>query len=78
MEQTIKEKILSIIRDEILIHQIDENETLRELGADSLDLTEIAVSLEDEFGIDVSDEEVKDKSVRDLITLVESKINKNV
>lgn len=50
---------------------------LEDLGADSLDVVELLMTLEDEFGITVSDEEaVTLKSVNDIVKLIENKIKK--
>ena len=38
---------------------IDENTKIEDLGLDSLDLAELAFHLEDEFGIEVDDEDMK-------------------
>ena len=41
------------------------------MGADSLDVVELLMTLEDEFGVTVSDEEaVKIKTVDDIINIV--------
>lgn len=48
--------------------------TFAELGADSLDLVEILMACEEEFGINVSDREAeKMKKVRDVVDFIESK-----
>ena len=50
-----------------------------DLGADSLDMVEIACSLEDEFKINISDTELpppKECTVADLYALVEAKVSK--
>jgi len=46
-----------------------------DLGADSLDLVELIMSVEEEFGIEVPDEEAeKIKLVQDAIDFVKSKL----
>lgn len=46
---------------------------LEDLGADSLDLVELLMTLEDEFNVTVSDEEaVKLKTVEDIVKIIEA------
>lgn len=48
-----------------------ESRIVDDLGADSLDVVELLMTLEDEFGVTVSDEEaVKIKTVDDIINIV--------
>lgn len=45
-----------------------------DLGADSLDVVELVMALEDEFGIDIPDEEVGNiKTVGDAVTYISNK-----
>ena len=45
--------------------------TLRELGADSLDLVELALDLEDEFNVEISDDDLaKVTRISDFLPLV--------
>ncbi|MBP1576096.1 MAG: acyl carrier protein [Oscillospiraceae bacterium] len=47
-----------------------------DLGADSLDVVEVIMSLEDEFGIEVPDEAVKDvRTVGDVVNYIEEHQN---
>jgi len=47
----------------------------KDLGADSLDRIEIVMMIEDDFGIDISDEEFeKVRTVEDIVNLVEKKV----
>ncbi|NLL39759.1 MAG: acyl carrier protein [Clostridiales bacterium] len=52
---------------------IDENtDIVDDLGADSLDLVELMMSLEEEFGVLITDEMVKEiKTVGELANLLE-------
>ena len=44
-----------------------------DLGADSLDVVEMIMSLEDEFGIQVPDEKIEEiKTVGDLVNYIQS------
>ncbi len=54
-----------------------ESNVIADLGADSLDVVELLMTLEDDFGIAVSDEEaVALKTVNDIVTLIDKKIKK--
>ena len=49
----------------------EEKEVVKDLGADSLDVVEMLMSLEEELGITVSEEEaVNIKTVGDIINLI--------
>ena len=52
----------------------DNASFIDDLGADSLDTVELVMALEDEFGLDIPDEEAeKIKTVQDAIDYISSK-----
>ena len=52
-----------------------ETDIMNDLGADSLDLVELIMTLEDEYGISVTDESVYEhKTVGEIADLIESMI----
>ena len=54
----------------------EDKEVVKDLGADSLDVVEMLMNLEEESGITISEEDaVNIKTVGDIITLIEK--NKN-
>jgi len=54
------------------------SKVIDDLGADSLDVVEMLMTLEDEFNITVSDEEsVNLKTVGDIVNLIDSKSKKD-
>lgn len=54
-----------------------ETKVIEDLGADSLDVVEMLMLLEDEFDVTVSDEEsVNLKTVADIVKVIESKTKK--
>lgn len=60
---------LSLDEDEITI----ESSFIDDLGADSLDLVELIMALEDEFDIEIPDEEVeKIATVSDVVEYIKS------
>lgn len=70
------EKIKKIISEQFSIGEdlITENTVLLEdLDADSLDLIDLAMSLEDEFETEVPDEELENfKTVGDIVKYIET------
>lgn len=71
-----KNKILELIANQLnksVDELTDDKEFVKDLGADSLDIVEMFMSLEDEYNITVSDEEaVKIKTIGDVIKLIEA------
>lgn len=66
-------KINSIIAEKLHIDstEINSQSTLQDLGADSLDMVDIIMKIEEEFGIEINDEEIeKLHNVQDLINYV--------
>ena len=54
-----------------------KSRVIEDLGADSLDVVEMLMVLEDEFNITVSDEESLElKTVGDIVNLIDSKTKK--
>ncbi len=54
-----------------------DSKVMEDLGADSLDVVEMLMTLEDEFNVTVTDEEsAKLKTVGDIVNLIDSKIKK--
>lgn len=63
-------KQLSVKAEEIK----NDSNIAEELGADSLDLVEILMSLEDEFGISIPDEAIPQiKTINDVVAFIEKK-----
>lgn len=71
------EKIRSIIAEQLCLdeNEITEDTNLKEdLGADSLDLFEIVMALEDEFDMEISEESVMDlTTISDVIEYLRNK-----
>lgn len=74
------EKIRKLLAEQLNIAPEKINEKSRvieDLGADSLDVVEMLMVLEDEFNITVSDEEsLQLKTVGDIVKIINSKIEK--
>lgn len=75
-KKTMFEKIADIIAKQLRSdsEEITEDTNIMEdLGADSLDVVEILMAIEENFGVSVSDDEIPNlKTVRDLVEYVES------
>lgn len=56
----------------------DESSFKDDLGADSLDLVELTMSIEEAFNIEIPDEDAEQLDTVDkVISYIESKVNKN-
>ena len=73
----VAEKVKKIIVDQLGANADDvkpEASFVEDLGADSLDLTELIMSMEEEFDIEIADEDAqKILKVQDAISYIESK-----
>ncbi len=70
------EKVKEILAKQLEVdaNEIELSNSLQEdLGADSLDVVEIVMALEDEFSIEIADEETaKIKTVEDVVKYIDS------
>ena len=75
----MKEKVKKIIADQLCISVekvADDADITKDLGADSLDVVELLMAFEEEFGVSISDEDAsKIKSVNDVVAYIETKQN---
>ncbi|WP_297217977.1 acyl carrier protein [uncultured Desulfovibrio sp.] len=73
----VAEKVKKIIVDQLGANPDDvkpEASFVEDLGADSLDLTELIMAMEEEFDIEIADEDSqKILKVQDAISYIESK-----
>lgn len=73
------EKVRNIIADTLEIEKVEdismETSIMKDLEADSLDAVEVMMALEDEFGIEIPDEDAeKFKNIGDIVRYIEEKI----
>ena len=83
MEKTIPstDAIVATIRDLLVGFQVDPSKVeagagFEDLGLDSLDMVELAVKVEDSYGVDIEEEDLADvKTVGDAAALVIAKLS---
>ena len=71
----IFEKVRSILAEQLDIDEDSitlDSAIIDDLGADSLDIVDLVMSLEDEFETEMPDEAIEDiKTVRDIVHFIE-------
>ena len=73
VEDTIKDIVVKIVHCEREV--LKPEATFQDMKADSLDMVQVLVALEDEFGIEIPDEDAqKFKNFGDFVSYVESKV----
>jgi acyl carrier protein len=79
-EKSIEEKVKDIIVEQLGVNPeqvTPEASFIEDLGADSLDIVELVMAFEEEFGVEVPDEDAeKLTKVRDVIKYIEEKSSK--
>lgn len=74
------DKVKEIIVDQLGVDEADvtpEKSFIDDLGADSLDTVELVMAFEEEFGIEIPDEEAeKIKTVQNAITYIDQNCGK--
>ncbi len=75
MSAALEEKVKKIIIDQLGVDEAEvtpEAKFIDDLGADSLDTVELVMALEEEFGIEIPDEDAeKIATVRDAIHYIQ-------
>ena len=73
----ILEKVKKILIDQLDVDEGDismDSSIIDDLGADSLDVVDMVMSLEEEFDIEVPDDEIETmKTVGDIVKFIEAK-----
>ena len=79
MNATIEDKVKSIIVSQLGVEEaaVTSNaKFIEDLGADSLDIVELVMAMEETFGIDIPDDDAENiKTVEDALTFVGGKLN---
>ena len=72
-----EEKVIDIIVDKLGVERAEvtpEAVFVDDLGADSLDLVELIMAMEEEFGFEIADEEAeKLRTVQDVISFMQAR-----
>lgn len=75
---SVEEKIKKIIMDQLGVSADEvkpEASFVEDLGADSLDLTELIMAMEEEFGVEIDDDDAqKILKVKDAIDYISNKL----
>ncbi|MBS1715629.1 MAG: acyl carrier protein [Armatimonadetes bacterium] len=77
MSATVLERVKKVTCEELGVSENEVIETASftdDLGADSLDVVELVMALEEEFGIDIPDDDVTNlKTVGDAVNYIQDK-----
>ena len=75
----IADRVRSVISDQLMVdleEVSDESSFVEDLGADSLDTVELIMEFEDEFGVEISDEDAeKISTVGEAIAYLEKLVD---
>jgi acyl carrier protein len=78
-EEEIFEKVTTILKNQLSIDNKEvklESQLIDDLGADSLDLVEISMALEEEFSIEVPDDQVESiHTVEDVVKFIHNNLD---
>lgn len=73
----VKERVINLLSEKLGYDKLEIKESqefVNDLGTDSLDMAEIVMGIEDEFGLVIGDDEIMQvKTVGDLIKKIENK-----
>lgn len=76
MSQAIEQRVLSIIADQLRVAEEEikpESRFIEDLGADSLDIVELIMAMEEEFETEIPDEEAeKIRTVNDVVSFLKN------
>ena len=77
-KEEIKEKVISLIADTLEIDKNSINEKsnlVSDLEVESLDLVNLVVAFEDEYNVEIPDNEIKNlQTVEDIINFIEKNV----
>lgn len=75
-QSAVEERVRSIISDQLGVSEDEvkpESKFIEDMGADSLDIVELIMAMEEEFEVEIPDEEAeKIRNVNDVITYIKN------
>ena len=75
--EEIVRKVVDIVAEQLDIKKDQvkpETKFIEDLGADSLDIAELTMEFEDEFGLDIPDDEDAPRTVGDAVAYIERQL----
>ena len=74
---TLEEKVIQLVMDQLDVTREQcklEASFIDDLGADSLDLVEMIMEMEEKFGVEIADEELeKIRTIQDVVDFIRAK-----
>ena len=74
MEKSVEKRVIEIIMEQLGVSEEEvtmEASFIDDLGADSLDLVELIMAMEEEFSLEISDEDAeKIQTVQDVVNYI--------
>jgi acyl carrier protein len=74
---TLEERVIKLVMEQLDVTREEcvlEASFIDDLGADSLDLVELIMEMEEVFGIEIADEELeKIRTIKDVVDFIKSK-----
>lgn len=73
----VEDKVKAIVSEQLEVSQdsLTTETTFEEIDADSLDIVELVMALEEEFDLEISDQEIEDiQTLGDIINYIEKKV----
>jgi len=78
VEKSVERRVIEIIVEQLGVSEEEvtmEASFIDDLGADSLDLVELIMAMEEEFGLEISDEDAeKIQTVQDVVNYINEHI----
>jgi acyl carrier protein len=74
---TLEERVIKVVMEQLDVTKeecVPEASFIDDLGADSLDLVELIMEMEEAFGIEIADEELeKIRTIKDILEFLKNK-----